>query len=127
MKNISKSQLISTLLIIFINCIIVFIFPFECPWKKVLGIDCGGCGTTRMIKSMLNLNFYQAFRYNPLTFILLILGLIYIVYCLVCLLLKKKYYKVNEKTLFILGIIVIIFMILRNIDQFSFLRPTVIN
>lgn len=106
--------------------IIIFNPNYKCPWKQ-LGIECAGCGSTRMLKAILKLEFYQAFRYNPLTFILLILGVIYGIYVLISILLKKKYKIPGKKTLIALAIVLIVFMILRNIDMFSFLKPTEIN
>lgn len=110
-----------------INVFIVLVFPFECPWKKNLGIDCAGCGATRMIRSIFKLDFYQAFRYNPLIFILLILFIIYLIYILICKIIKKNFYIFNEKWLGILLFILISFTILRNIGMFGFLKPTLIR
>lgn len=38
---------------------------FPCIIKKVSGIDCPGCGATRMMLSLLKLDFKSAFYYNP--------------------------------------------------------------
>ena len=47
------------------NVLLIFGLQLECPWNSMFGYDCGGCGTTRMMFSLLHLDFYQAFRYNP--------------------------------------------------------------
>ena len=39
-----------------------------CIIKNLFGIDCAGCGATRMFGALLKLDFYQAFRYNPFMF-----------------------------------------------------------
>lgn len=45
--------------------------PFiSCPSKTLLGLNCPGCGSQRLIHNLLHLNFGEAFRYNPLLFIL---------------------------------------------------------
>ena len=95
-----------------------------CIFHEITNLYCPGCGVTRMIFSILKLDFYQAFRYNPFIFILLILLIIYIAYIIICKILKKKYYKLNIKHLIIISAIAIIFMILRNIEYFSYLQPT---
>ncbi len=110
-----------------INLILVLIFEFPCPWKENFNIDCCGCGATRMFKSLLKLDFYQAFRFNPLIFSLLIVSLFYLIYIVVCKIRRKNYYKIKDRDLWILLILVIIFTILRNIPGFDYLKPTVIN
>jgi hypothetical protein len=37
-----------------------------CPTKALLGIDCPGCGSLRMIYSLLHLDFASALHYNAL-------------------------------------------------------------
>jgi len=77
-----------------------------------------------MLKSLLKLDLYQAFRYNPLLFCLIIISGIYILYILICTIKKINYYKPNNTILISLAIIVILFMIIRNIELFSYLKPT---
>lgn len=110
-----------------INIIVVYIFKPRCPWKVNFNIECAGCGSTRMIESLIKLDFYQAFRYNPLLFCLLVVFIVYGLYILICKLLNKKYYKIKERDWLILLIIVIVFMILRNIPMFSYLKPTYVR
>jgi len=50
---------------------------FPCAVNKVFGIYCPGCGLTRAGVAMLQLEFYQAFRYNA--FSLILIPLIFIV------------------------------------------------
>ena len=98
-------------------------FAIFCPFHKFTGLYCPGCGVTRMLFSLIKLDFYQAFRYNPLVFILLIIGIIYL---LIKFILKKFniIIKVPNYVWYILIIIVIIYGILRNIPEFSWLAPT---
>ncbi len=111
-------------IIALINILIVISGNFKCPWNESLQIYCAGCGGTRMLYSILRLEFYQAFRYNPLLFIFLILAILYSIYLAICTLIKIKYYKLNTNHLIIIAIIVIVFMIIRNIECFSYLQPT---
>ncbi|MBE6161108.1 MAG: DUF2752 domain-containing protein [Firmicutes bacterium] len=106
-----------------ILAILYFIFGkltglyLSCPIHEILGLYCPGCGITRMILSILKFDFYKAFRYNILIFILspffvfLFLESIYSD-------IKNKesmYKKINNKVWYFLIIILIVYGILRNI------------
>lgn len=41
----------------------------SCPSKSILGLNCPGCGSQRLIHHLFHLNFEEAFKYNPLLFI----------------------------------------------------------
>ena len=100
-----------------------FSFYVPCIFHKITHLYCPGCGITRMIISILKLNFYQAFRYNPLMFILTPFLIIYeIIYYINWL--QDKYFKISKKIWYILLIITIIYTILRNINSFNYLIPT---
>lgn len=96
-------------------------FSIPCLFHKITNLYCPGCGVTRLLFSLLKLDFYQAFRYNPLIFILLIL---YIIYKLISLKYKIKMPKYIN---YIVLVAIIIFGILRNLNIFSYLKPTIIN
>ena len=121
-----KTNIIVSLLVI-INIILVLIFEIQCPWKTNFNFDCAGCGTTRMLKALFNLKIYQSFRFNPLMFCLLVITVIYLIYIMICKTIKKGYYKLKNRDLVILLIIVIIFAIIRNIPIFDYLKPTIIK
>ena len=110
-----------------INLIIVFLFEIPCPWKSNFNIECAGCGATRMFKSIFELNFYQAFRFNPFIFILLLILIIYLIYILICKIKKVDYYKIKSRDFLILLILVILFTIVRNIPGFEYLKPTYVS
>ena len=92
-----------------------------CLFHKLTNLYCPGCGTTRMILSLLKFNFYQAFRYNPLVFILLII--FYPIKILLC----HVSQRFKNYTSYFFLIIVILYGILRNIELFSYLKPTIIQ
>ena len=127
LNSINKKEKALISLGIIINIILVLIFEPPCLWKKNFNIECAGCGGTRMLKSLLKFDFYQAFRFNPFLFSLLFLYFLYLSYVLVSKILKKNYYQVNNKDLFIMLILTILFMILRNISIFNFLKPTIVS
>ena len=96
-------------------------FSVACLFHKITLLYCQRCGVTRLLFSLLKLDFYQAFRYNPLIFVLLIC---YVIYKLINL---KYHFKLPKYTVYIVLLVVILFGVLRNIDTFSFLKPTRIN
>lgn len=128
----NKKKIILFLILVFILSILLLLDLFEvigipCPFYEYLHIYCPGCGTTRLFRSLLHFDFYQAFRYNPLLFILLFpfgaLVLAEIIYFIR----NKKMFNISTKIYVILLILIIIYWILRNIPYFSWLLPTVIK
>lgn len=119
------------LILILISFLIIYFILSElldvgipCLFYEITGYYCPGCGITRVLFSLLKLDFYQAFRYNPLIFILIIIT---VIYWLVKFILKKFMnisIEIPNYVYYILLIIVIIFGILRNIPMFDFLSPT---
>lgn len=106
---------------------IVFDIGVLCPLKEILGIECPGCGGTRMAVSIFKMDLYQAFRYNAYVFatipLLLFVGT------------KQAYeFIVNNKmiswidkfiTYYSIGLC--IFGVIRNIGVFSWLAPTMVR
>ena len=93
----------------------------SCPLEKLTGIYCFLCGCTRSTWAILEMNFVKAYNYNPFYFLLLPYFILkYIQICF-------DYIKYNEihftKDMFFILISAIVFMILRNLPQFSFLLP----
>ena len=119
------------LILILISFLIIYFILSElldvgipCLFYEITGYYCPGCGITRLLFSLLKLDFYQAFRYNPLIFILIIIT---VIYWLVKFILKKFMnisIEIPNYVYYILLIILIIFGILRNIPMFDFLSPT---
>ena len=102
-------------------------FHIDCPFHSLTGLYCPGCGTTRMIKSLFQGQFYQAFRYNPLVFLMLPL---FIFIFLDWLFTKQNHQRQIEKLEpFLWYILIIIFLsygVMRNLKIFSFLIPTIL-
>ena len=91
-----------------------------CPIKALTGLNCPGCGITRMFVALFHGNIYQAFRYNPLVFIELpIIAILFLLYRF-----NKKSRKVVNILFIILLVITIVYGVLRNIPIFYFLAPT---
>lgn len=133
-EKIDKKKLYFSLLffiILFVLAIIYLIlihygFIIPCVFHELTGLYCPGCGATRMIVSLLQFDFYQAFRFNPLLFCFLpFLSFIAILEYKNWLFGHKKVLVDNKVWIFLL-IITILFGILRNLELFSFLAPTLI-
>lgn len=129
MKKIDKSLIYTIVIFIFINIVYYIAFKsfIPCLIHKITGLYCPGCGISRMLISIVKLDFYQAFRYNPFLFILLIVSLIYQVIKLITYKLLTIEIKLNNKVYVSLLVLTILFGIIRNLPQFSYLIPTVVK
>lgn len=107
--------IISIFIIAFLSLEFLTYIGYKCPWKYYLNITCAGCGVTRMIKSIIQFKIYNAFLYNPLFFIIIIITIIYLIYVFISMLLKRNYYKPSINILYLFSIIALLFMIIRNI------------
>lgn len=100
-------------------------FGIPCPLHFFTGLDCPGCGVTRMLFAILELDFASALRYNAVLFIslpLLIILAITMLYDYI------KYGNVSNRKwrniiVYCLIAVYILFGVLRNIPYFSFLSP----
>ena len=128
--NKKNAIIISILLVILILIAILDIFEvigLPCIFHDYLNIWCPGCGTTRMIRSLLHFEFYQAFRYNPLVFILLFPFGATILAEIIYFIKNKRLFNISNKIYIVLLFILLIYMVLRNIPYLSWLTPTVIK
>ena len=125
-KRLFKVILITALviLVILLSIKILDLIHFRCLFKYLFNFYCAGCGTTRMIKSLIKLDLYQSFRYNPGVFILSIMLFIYLILLIYNYIFKGIVIFPNTKILIVIIIILFIYMILRNIPYFNYLVPT---
>ena len=69
-----------TIILIGVISSILYLFNIRiCPFYNIFGIPCPGCGLTRAVIEIFKLNFKRALEYNFLSYVILLLGLIYIV------------------------------------------------
>jgi hypothetical protein len=98
-----------------------------CVFHTVFGLYCPGCGITRMIFSIMQLDFYQAFRYNALMFIFTPFIIFFAGDLIIAYLYDRKtkfFGKVPNFVWIILTIICVIFGAIRNMEPFTYLEPT---
>lgn len=130
--NIQKLKLSMFIIMLFALVGILYIFLIHsgivipCVFHELTNFYCPGCGITRMFLSLLCLDFYQAFRFNALVFILLPFFVVFGVIQYKRWLFSQKYLKISNHIWNSILIITILFGILRNLDIFSFLAPTLI-
>ena len=126
-KRITKKGIIRFIIILTLILLGLFslcLINYSCPIHKYLNIYCPCCGGTRMIIEFFKGNFYQSFRWNPLLFIWFIVFLIYLIVFIIVYIKKKVLLVPSKKTLIFIAISLLLFMILRNIELFSYLIPT---
>lgn len=124
---LNKRKNIVLLLIIIV--LLVFIYFADstkgpilpCYINKLTGLYCPGCGMTRALHSILRLEFYQALRYNGLSFIMPLLYIIYYIF------MRKEFESISKNILIFMIIIALVYGILRNISKFSYLAPTTVG
>lgn len=130
-----KKRIVNIILILIV-CLFIFIgyfylnnkygFSINCLFHKYTGFYCPGCGITRCLFALLKFDFYEAFMYNQLVFILLPFLLFLICYRIYLYIFDKEdkiIKKVPNYVWILLLVIVIGFGIVRNISYFGFLRP----
>jgi len=117
MKKIRFYIILFVLLIVYLIVGKLFNIYIPCPIHFITGLYCPGCGITRMLFSMIKLDFYQAFRYNPLLFILFFPAFVYFINYLYSLYknIDSWYKKTPRIVWYIIIALLVIFGIVRNI------------
>lgn len=106
------------LLFLYYKVYITFNIGILCIFKLATGLDCPGCGITRCIFSLINLDIQSAFNYNALVTILILPFTVYYFYLNYCYVMDKpnKIKNLEHKISFIILILMILFGIYRNIN-----------
>ena len=101
-----------------------------CIFYELTGLYCVGCGSGRAFLSLLRLDIYAAFRYNPLLVLLLPFLMYYIIKGYISFVFGKDilpFPQINSKWVCMsLLVLIVVYWILRNIPciPFSYLAPT---
>lgn len=111
--------------VVFAACTIIYLLDIPCLILDRFGIYCTACGTQRMVRHALSLDFAGAFRQNQFMFIALPLVMLFCIYQAVCYVRKGVVLKSRwEKGfLFLLLVTGIAFMVIRNLPLFQVLQP----
>lgn len=116
-SELRKLATILSLGMIYYFIVILTGFSIPCMFYKITGYLCPSCGITRMIKSLLVLDFQSAYSYNKCLFITWPLIVIPFIFS------EVKYIKTGHRNIGKLNIllfmeiaILIIFGIIRNIQ-----------
>ena len=125
-KNIKNTIICFSLAIIYLIQGHFTNIYIPCVFHEITGLWCSGCGGTRMIISLLHGDFKQAFYYNQLLFISFPIFLfLFIDYIISNIFSKKELYKSIPKFIYYIYIIILVlFMIIRNI--YPYFSPTTI-
>ncbi len=91
-----------------------------CPFFLISGLHCPGCGTTRAILSLLELDIPAALGYNAFAAILLPLIAIYAVCSLVLYVRCGRAVRVRYRLLLGVAVALLVFGIIRNIPLHPF-------
>jgi hypothetical protein len=92
-----------------------------CVFHEITGLYCPGCGMTRTTLAMLNMDVYQALRYNPLVFTLIPLYLAYMVAV------RNGKVKFGKTIMLTMLALTLLFGLLRNIPLFDWLAPVAVT
>jgi len=117
--------------IILLACVGIMLYTkfevgFPCLFHEITGQYCAGCGMTRAVVALSNMDFYQAIRYNVFVVIALPFLAIYF-------LVEGYYWVLNRKNRFekvfqVIAVVIlvglVVYSVFRNIPAFSWLAPT---
>lgn len=106
-------------------------FGLPCPIHSLTGLYCPGCGASRALASLLRLEVYEAFRWNPLLVLLLPFALFYLVWGSASWVRHGRNTldeHIPPKLLWALVIMVLLYFLLRNLPLWPFvlLQPTAV-
>lgn len=100
-----------------------------CPFYQLTGLYCVGCGASRALRSVMHLDFARAMGYNAFFTLLLPVLAAYFIGVAVSLV-KYGKDKFSGKIPKVIPIVIaaagVVFMVLRNLEAFSFLAPHIL-
>ena len=100
-----------------------------CVVHSLTGLYCPGCGASRALASLLRLDFYGAFRWNPLLVLLFPFALFYLVWGSVSFVRCGRNTlddRIPTKLLWFIVALLLLYFMLRNLPlwPFTLLQPT---
>ena len=128
MKKRTKNVLLLFAIIIAIGLIYIIFnsltgIGIPCMFHALTGLNCPGCGVSRMIISIVHLDFESAFRYNAALFVLspVFLGLAISIIVKYIKTGSQKLNKGQSAVVYALIVLLLLFGIIRNLPCFNFL------
>lgn len=96
---------------------------WQCPFRRLAGFDCIGCGATRALDALVRLQFVEAFRYNPFFCLALAAGALWLI-CFTRNAFSRKYRQPFSHmppvwSLFVIGGVLLLFMVIRNLPFYQ--------
>jgi len=124
-KHVGVAYLIALAAILFSIAYVQLISEPICLIYSKTGFSCPTCGVTRMLTEIVTtFDLYQAFRYNPVMFVILpVLGILLIVQS-ISYIKYGKFTRNYDRILSAIAFIIVAFGILRNIPMLYWLLPT---
>ncbi|MCI8360935.1 MAG: DUF2752 domain-containing protein [Clostridiales bacterium] len=96
---------------------------WQCPFRRYMGLDCIGCGSTRALDALLRFQPVEAFRYNPFFCLGLVAGGLWLL-CFTRNAFSKKYrppfsHMPPVWSLYVIGGLLLLFMLIRNLTFYQ--------
>jgi hypothetical protein len=96
-----------------------------CPFRALTGYYCPGCGTLRAIHALLHGHLAQAFGYNALSMSMLpVLGWFWCSWLVRTKRDAPARRMVHPAVIWVLGVLIAVFWVVRNLPAGRFLAPT---
>lgn len=123
-----KRRLIGTITVaVFILAFgtLLYLLKIPCIFSSISGLYCAGCGTGRMLHSLLHLDFRSAFAYNPFMMVFLPIMAVFLIVQAVLYVKKGTLFASMPAKSFLLLVILLglLFSVMRNLSAFSYLAP----
>jgi len=130
-RGFEKSRLLAVSIWISLALCAVYLLLFEpgksgfflaCPFRKITGFTCPGCGSTRALHRLIHGDVIAAFQFNPL-FVLALPLLLYVLVRYTDAAIRGKALnpkKLNAKYIWVLFVVILSFWIFRNTPFYPF-------
>ena len=112
-RTVAAFSILATAALLYFFAPAKYSFYPQCPFHAITGLNCPGCGSLRAMHQLLHGNFQQALVLNPLAICLLPAFGFFAVRPI-----RNSELRENKKWLWILGIGVVVFTVLRNLTNF---------
>ena len=104
---------------------VIYLARIPCIFSGLTGFYCAGCGTGRMLHSLLQLDFVSAFAYNPFMMVFLPLTAVFLIAQAAAYVKKGTLFASVPAKAFLLLVILLglLYSVMRNLSAFSYLAP----